>query len=336
MYNEAQYIAECIESVLRQTYSNWEYTILDNCSTDDSLAIARRYAQRDSRITVLANRRFLTAMQNHNAALRTISPASKYCKMVFADDWLFPQCLEQMVALAEAHPTVGIVGAYGLDGRQVLWIGLPYPSPITAGREVCRSMFCRGPYVFGSATSLLYRADLVRARPVFYSEDNIHADTEICLDLLKMCDFGFVHEILTFSRVRPHSLVQMSQYLNTFDASKLRHLVVHGPHFLTDSELQDCLKPTLKSYYRYLAGAVLRNRPKDFWNYHRTMLRQLGMRFDGPRLVIAVFARLCEAVLNPRSTIRSLLTATSNESHIVTRELVDAVTGRETDFPKCP
>ena len=56
---------------------------------------------------------FLPALANHNRALRQISAASKYCKMVFSDDWLFLRCLEEMVALAEAHPTVGIVGASG-------------------------------------------------------------------------------------------------------------------------------------------------------------------------------------------------------------------------------
>ena len=43
VYNGAEYLVECIESVVNQTYANWEYVIVDNCSTDDTLAIARRY-----------------------------------------------------------------------------------------------------------------------------------------------------------------------------------------------------------------------------------------------------------------------------------------------------
>ena len=46
-YNEERHIAECIESVLSQTYSHWEHVIVDNCSTDGPLQIARRYAARD-------------------------------------------------------------------------------------------------------------------------------------------------------------------------------------------------------------------------------------------------------------------------------------------------
>src|SRR6185369_12742705 len=106
VYNGAEYLSECIESILGQTYQNWEYTIVDNCSTDGSSEIACRYAAGDSRIRVHKNQQFLQAIPNHNAALRQISPASKYCKMVFADDWIFPECLEKMVAIAEDHPSV--------------------------------------------------------------------------------------------------------------------------------------------------------------------------------------------------------------------------------------
>jgi glycosyltransferase involved in cell wall biosynthesis len=111
VYNEEKYLGECIESVLAQTYPEWEYIIVDNCSTDASGDIARRYAAKDGRIRVVVNQQFLPAIRNHNFALRQISPESKYCKAVLGDDWMFPECLERMVALAEEHPSVGIVGA---------------------------------------------------------------------------------------------------------------------------------------------------------------------------------------------------------------------------------
>jgi len=112
--------------------------------------------------------------------------------MVFADDWIFPECLEQMVSVAEEHPSVGIVGAYGLQGHEVMWAGLPYPSRLVSGREVCRRLFLERMYVFGTSTSVLYRADLVRSQTAFYNEANLHADMEACVVLLKARDFGFV------------------------------------------------------------------------------------------------------------------------------------------------
>src|SRR5271167_143509 len=229
VYNEAGHLAECIESVLAQTYQKWDFTIIDNCSTDGSLEVARRYAEKDPRIRIHENQRFLPVIPNHNVALRQISPDSKYCKVVLGDDWIFPDCLEQMVAVAEAHPSVGIVGAYALEGQRVAWTGLPYPSSLVSGLEICRRHLLEGLYVFGSANAVLYRADLVRNRDPFYNETNIHADTEACFALLKTSDFGFVHQILTFTRVRSESLSTVSADLHTYFAGMLQLLLAHGP-----------------------------------------------------------------------------------------------------------
>ena len=80
--------------------------------------------------------------------------------------------------------------------------GLPYSTePHYGGAEVCRKHFLEKVYVFGSATSVLYRSDLIRRHNPLYNEANIHADTEACFQLLKESDFGFVHQVLTFTRV---------------------------------------------------------------------------------------------------------------------------------------
>ena len=119
-YNTREYLPECIESVLRQTYGNWQYTLVDNCSTDGSSEIAAGYASRfPEKIRVIRTPSFLSQVQNYNFALSSISPSAKYCKMVQADDWIFPVCIQSMVDVAEAHPTVGIVSAYELEGTDV-------------------------------------------------------------------------------------------------------------------------------------------------------------------------------------------------------------------------
>jgi glycosyltransferase involved in cell wall biosynthesis len=321
MYNEADYISECIDSILSQTYQNWEYIIVDNRSTDESAAIARRFVQRDHRIRLVENRAFLRAVANYNLSLSHISAASKYCKVVLADDWIFPECLERMVAIPEANRSVGIVGAYGLDGSNVLWSGLPYPSTVISGKQACRRLFLGGPYVFGTATALLYRADLVRSRTPFYNEDNIHSDKEVCIDLLRHCDFGFVHQVLTFTRVRPHSLLMMSRSLNSIMAGELHDLVKYGPDFLTGSELDACLRRSLREYYIYLAGSLLRGRDETFWAYHTRTLREAGVPLSRVRLARAVLARLFGVVTNPKSALEILLRARPDESQTLAREV---------------
>src|SRR5580658_6182963 len=79
-HNTAPYLAQCIESVLAQSYKEFEYILVDNCSTDGSEEIAESYARRDSRIRFIRRPRLLSQVQNYNGALAEISEASEYCK----------------------------------------------------------------------------------------------------------------------------------------------------------------------------------------------------------------------------------------------------------------
>jgi glycosyltransferase involved in cell wall biosynthesis len=314
VYNGAQYLSECVESVLAQAYPHWEYIIVDNCSTDGSAEIARQYAARDRRIRVYENPQFLQALPNHNSALRQISSASKYCKMVFADDWIFPECLERMVAVAEEYPSVGIVGAYTLEGQEVICAGLPYQTRFVSGREICRWHLLNKLYVFASPNALLYRADLVRDKDPFYNEANIHADTETCFALLRTSDFGFVHQILTFTRVRPESRSATSADLDTSVAGMLQLLVTHGLDYLTRDELEDLLQRHISQYYRFLGKSLLLGREKKL-DYHKRKLIEAGVGFSWPRVVKGTLATLCDFALNPRSTTEKLLKTRDSSNH---------------------
>lgn len=285
-YNEEKRIAQSIESVLGQSYTHWDYLIVNNCSTDNTLEIVQKYASSDPRIRVASNSALLPAIANFNHGLRQIFPRSKYCKILFADDRLFPECLERMVALAEANPSVGIVGAYGLQATWVLWQGVPYGSSVVSGREICRQRLLGGPYVFGSATSVLFRSDLVRGRDPFYDESNVHGnDSETCFELLKTSDFGFVHQILTLSPEREGSMLQASRQLNASAADILHELLVYGPYYLSPQEYKACLKTTLSKYYDFLATSLLCPRGRAVRDYHKGKLNGNGIAFS--RLSIA-------------------------------------------------
>jgi glycosyltransferase involved in cell wall biosynthesis len=300
LYNCEAYLAECIESVQRQSYENWDYTIVNNCSTDRSLEIASAYAARDPRIRVVNNRDFVRVVENHNIAFRQISPKSKYCKVVEADDWLFPDCLERMVRLAEQNPSVAVVGAYALVGTSVAYDGLPYPSTVVNGRKVCRDNLLHGRYVFGAPTTVLYLSADVRSRQSFYNESNIHADREACFELLQNRDFGFIHQVLTFSRVREDSLSAMSWGNGLQFPSALYDLTRYGPAYLTRRELASRTEVQSKLYYEFLAKSLYMRRDAQFWKLHAGKMAALGMPLSQTRLAWHAFRHALDIVGNPK------------------------------------
>jgi glycosyltransferase involved in cell wall biosynthesis len=305
VYNGEKYLSECIESVVAQTYQNWEYVIVNNCSTDRTQEIAQKYTQQDSRIRVHNNRQFVGMSENHNIALRQMSPESKYCKIVHADDWLFADCLRQMVELAESHPSVAIVGAYGLRGSEVVWTGLPYPSTVVSGRDVCRRTLMGGFYVFGTQTSQLIRADLIRNRSNLYNSAQLYvrfADQGACFQFLKDHDFGFVHQVLTYTREHEESATSSFDKtgLNSYLPSLLNILTKYGPLYLCGDEYDRRLKHVLSRYYRFLCRNLIHFRNKRFWEYHKDALNYVGQPFRPSALVKALLLEIWETVSNPR------------------------------------
>jgi glycosyltransferase involved in cell wall biosynthesis len=305
VFNGADHLIECIESVLAQTYSNWEYVIVNNCSTDDTLTIAEKYAACNPRIRILNTERFLPILENHNYTIRQISPQSKYCKFVFADDWIYPSCLEQMIRLAEQHPAVGLVGAYTMDGRSVRWHGPPYPAPQIPGREACRNQLMGGPYVFGTMTSLLLRCDLIRKRVPFFSEQNLQADMETCFEILQEADFGFIHQVLSFSRER-QGTDSFAANLNSHRLADFIAFLRHGRALLSEAEYHHRLSPIRKEYYRVLAHNVLRFRPKQFWHFHTERLASAGARIERRRLFTSVIAEIARQLTDPARAARGM------------------------------
>jgi glycosyltransferase involved in cell wall biosynthesis len=278
-YNTREYLAECIESVLRQTYQNWEYVLVNNCSTDGSSDIAEQYALRfPHKIRVIHTPSFLSQVQNYNFALTCISPRSKYCKMVQADDWLFPDCVRAMVEVAEAHPSVGMVAAYEIAGDLVRLDGLPYPSPEVPGRDACRLYFLKGRYLFGSPTSSLLRSEAVRSRNPFYDEQYFpFEDGHVCFDLLKAWDFGFVHQVLTYTRWDNGGLMSRLRQFEIVPFLRLSMLVAHGKDYLSSGEYDRCLKRAERQYCRYLAkhACALRRESREFWEFQRSGLASI-------------------------------------------------------------
>ncbi len=303
VYNGEKFLRNSIESVLNQTYTNWVYTIVNNHSKDRSLEIAEEYAAKDSRISVTTADEFVPVIASFNNAFRTVSPDSVYCKPVGADDLLLPECLEKMVALAEANPSVGLVGAYGLTGPEVVWKGLTYPREVIPGRELGRSHLLAEYYVFGTPTTVMFRSEMVLSKPAFFNEDNIHADMEACLRIMTTHDFGFVFQVLTTQGVQDDSVTSGSNRIQSYFPAFLRDLDEFGLTFLSERELEKRRRELLHDYYWYLAMQVFKRREPSFWKYHSDLLQTLGMPLSKRRLAKYMLAIGLDHGLNPKAAM---------------------------------
>jgi glycosyltransferase involved in cell wall biosynthesis len=302
-YNTAPYLAGCIESVLAQTYRNFEYLLVNNKSTDGSRDIAARYIGKDSRIRLLDNEEFVGQVENYNGAVARIDAASKYLKIVQADDAIYPDCIARMVELAESNPSVGLVSAFWMNGDVPMGTGVPREQSVVLGKEACRQILLGNSSPLGSPTSVMYRADVVRARKPFYAVGRYHEDTEAAFEILLDHDFGFVHQILSFVRTDNISITTSRADLNAVDLDHLITLERFGPSVLSAAELSKCRRNSHRGYYRFLGRALLRMRDRRFWEYHHEGLQTIGWKLSWPRVAAEAAMEAVRLAVNPGLTI---------------------------------
>jgi hypothetical protein len=127
------------------------------------------------------------------------------------------------------------------------------------------------------------RSELIRSRDPFYDERLApFEDGHACFDLLKTWDFGFVHQVLTYSRRDNESILSRVRPFNLELLIRLSMLVAHGRDFLEPQEFDHCLRDAERNYFLYLAKyacARYRKSP-EFWEYHRNGLAAINYSFD--------------------------------------------------------
>ncbi|MFZ1682773.1 MAG: glycosyltransferase family 2 protein [Candidatus Zixiibacteriota bacterium] len=314
-YNTAPYLEECIKSVLAQTYQNWEYVLANNKSTDGSLEIAQKYAALDSRIRLSTNETFLDQVPNYNNALRQVSPKAEYIKMVQADDWMFPECLDRMVAVAASDPEIAIVSTYSLRGVYIGCQGLRYPSIVTPGIEALRLHLLEGISVLGTPTNLLYRADLVRERHTFFDEVSLLDDLEVCYEILPGRKLGFVHQLLVYVREDNPSISNKLLQYNPWPLHRIIMLRKHGKSLLTEEEFNSSFDALWRSYIKFLGYAKLRGRPKEFWDYQKKGFEAAGLTLGKGLLWVEAFGAAADIIFNPKQSWDRLLARLSRKQN---------------------
>ena len=150
VYNRDKYLAACIESVLASSYQDWELIIVDDVSTDTSVAISKSYEQKDDRIKVYINDKNLGDYPNRNKAASYAK--GKYIKYLDADDLIYPHGLEIMVNTMEQFPEA----ALGISQKVVEDVK-PFPFVMEPKETFTREFLMRGVLGLGPTGTIIRR-----------------------------------------------------------------------------------------------------------------------------------------------------------------------------------
>jgi glycosyltransferase involved in cell wall biosynthesis len=203
-YNYACFLSEAIESVLAQDFQDFELLIVDDCSTDNTVEVVRRFCAQDSRVLFSVNSANLGMVNNWNRCLQQAS--GQYIKFLFGDDKLcHPQALGKMVALLEQYPSVILAAAARVildEKSKVVDVQRPLAEGHHDGRKIITDYLMEnGKNLVGEPSAVLFRkADAQRGFNPQYKQI---VDVEMWFHLLEKGDLAYTREPLCAFRCHP-------------------------------------------------------------------------------------------------------------------------------------
>ncbi len=200
VYNAERYVGIAIESILNQTLTDFEFIIIDDCSSDSSWDIIQKYASLDKRIIASKNEVNLKGCNTLNKGFTMAT--GRYVAINDNDDWSYPDRLEKQFLFMELHPDVGIVG-----GTMEI---MNESGKVTGKRkyhlhdkEIRKYIFRYSPF---SHPLVMYRKSILDkvgySNPVYAPAD----DYELYFRIGKVSKFANLPDVLLKYRVVPNSM----------------------------------------------------------------------------------------------------------------------------------
>jgi len=203
-YNYAHYLDDTIQSVLKQTYTDFELIIVDNCSTDNTDEVVKKYLN-DKRVSFYTNETNVGLVGNWNKCLEYAR--GKYIKFLCADDMFHPGLLEKFIPVLEQFPDVSIVSSYcEIFGNSNFCRIIPFKGRVSA--HVVRETLLGSRNTLGSPSVVMFRKSDAEKVGMFNPQLIKFTDREYYLRLLTLGDCYLIPE--TFSYVRSHPDTQSS------------------------------------------------------------------------------------------------------------------------------
>ena len=168
-YNRAQYIKEAIESILNQTYQDFELIIIDDCSKKETQDVIEKYAQNDKRIIFLKNEHNMGQVLTRNRGLEIAK--GEYIAILDDDDISLPTRFEKQVEYMDKNPDIMLSGTdiqtFDGDGTKTSWVDLFDPEIISVLINFYNP-FC--------ASTLIFRNDFIKKHNIKYDNSVCHAE----------------------------------------------------------------------------------------------------------------------------------------------------------------
>jgi glycosyltransferase involved in cell wall biosynthesis len=230
-YNYANFLPDAIDSVLAQTWQDFELLVIDNCSTDDTRGVVSRYMAADPRISYVCNDTNIGPVKNLNRCLELAT--GEYIKILCADDLLLPECLEHMVRALDQHSTVSLVASgrklVTSDLQPIRSLAYSFRKEHIPGAAAINRCLFSGNHI-GEPTAVLFRkSDISRGFSCDYAQ---LVDLEMWFYLLEQGDFIFLPQDLCL--FRQHAAQGTKTNLKTFnfldDEEKLFNDFISKPY----------------------------------------------------------------------------------------------------------
>lgn len=201
-YNSERFIAETVDSVLRQSYLNLELIVVDDCSSDGTFGVLSGY--NDPRMRLYRNLVNIGAEKNWNKCLGLAR--GDYVKVLPGDDALYPDCLEKQAAVLDDPRNSGVAFVYcsrdvvDADGRAVMKARFPGQGRIDR-RTLTRKNVMHGMNVVGEPGAVLFRAAASRKVGGFDARLPYIVDLDYWIRLLAVGDAYALSETLCTFRL---------------------------------------------------------------------------------------------------------------------------------------
>jgi hypothetical protein len=236
VYNGERYLRESIESLLSQTFSDFEFIIVDDGSTDSTAAILGEY--RDPRIVLLRNEENIGLTKSLNRGLARVR--GTFVARQDADDVSLPNRLERQVLFLREHPAVGILGSYCrlIDGEgRRLWL---YRVP-AYDLHIRWTSLLENPFAH---PSVMVRRDVLAKNGLGYDEALVVAqDYDLWTRMLRYTQGANVSESLIYYRLsRGVTRTRREAQITNHDGIALRTIQYELPGFAITLEQVSCLR----------------------------------------------------------------------------------------------